>query len=139
MITICKKCRAALNETLEQCADCGTPNPWFADLYGVGLNPWSAQSIKDSQLGKSLASLGAIDLCLTLGGLMSLMGTPWAALPLVIRLMYSGAALFAAGNLTLALRFDLASPAQRLLARVLIAANCIWVVFFLWLGRTSRL
>jgi hypothetical protein len=70
---------------------------------------------------------------------MNVMGTPWAALPLVTRLMYSGAAVFAAGNLTLALRFDLGSPAQKLLARVLIAANCIWVVFFLWLGRTSRL
>jgi predicted amidophosphoribosyltransferase len=37
MITICKNCGAALDETVQTCPDCGNPNPYAEGPFEAGL------------------------------------------------------------------------------------------------------
>src|ERR1700687_818437 len=94
MITICKNCRAALDETVEKCPDCGFPNPWFDERLRsaspngrFGLSGVLSALFRDNaHVQRTLLLLGAVHWWFFLISLLRLTVTPWSQNPVSTRL-----------------------------------------------------
>ena len=119
MITVCKNCRSALDETMETCRDCGLPNPWFDQgATSEVANP-------GSHLERTLLVLGALYVSFAPLALLILSVTPWSRLPVTTRLFYPGSFILGLGDLAVAMYCDLERPMWRRLAKGLVVVNLL--------------
>ena len=147
MITVCKNCGAALDETVEICRDCGLPNPWFdhalesASPNGrLGLSGMLIALFRDnSHIERTLLILGAIDLSFSLIALLSLAATPWSKNPVTTRVGDVGLLVLGVGDLALAIYADLERPVWRALAQGFAAVNILGFLLLMVLDRAGRL
>ena len=136
MITVCKQCGAALDETRRVCPDCGGPNPW-ADpdpeaILGGRTTVGSLGALfglsDDVRLERTLLLLGACCLSIALIFLLTLTATPWWELSLRERCLFVGLWFFGVADVALAVYGKLDEPNWRRLAVGLIAATLIGVL-----------
>lgn len=133
MITFCKKCGGALDETVETCPDCGLLNPWFDQASESvqqdgrsGLSGMLFGLFRDnSHVERTLLFLGAIDLSFLLIAFLSLTATPWSKNPVSTRISDVGLLVLGVGDLALAFYSDLERPVWRALAKGFAAVNIL--------------
>jgi hypothetical protein len=146
MITFCKNCGAALDETMETCRDCGSPNPWASESVPkqggrFGLSGMLIGLFRDnSHVERTLLILGGLDLSFALISFLTLLGgTPWSKLPVPTRLGDVGVLVLGVGDLALAFRADLNRPVWRALAKGIVAVNLLGFMLMLALNRAGKL
>ena len=82
MITICKNCGAAVDETMQTCPDCGNPNPWAQPAF----DPWpSSEADPQQYLERGLFITGGISLVVSFWSVFSLAFDPWSELPTFVK------------------------------------------------------
>lgn len=136
MITVCKQCGAALDETRPVCPDCGGPNPWAdPDPEAIlgGRSPAGSLSVlfglsDDVRLERTLLVLGACCLSIGLVAFMSLTATPWWELALKEQCLFAGLWFFGVADVLLAVYGTLDEPNWRRLAVGLIGATLVGVL-----------
>ena len=148
MITVCKNCGSALDETMQTCRDCGWPNPWcdqdsksvVANYGRVGPIGVLLALLRDnSHLERMLLVLGALYLSFAPITLLAFSVTPWSRMPVTTRLFDAGSFILGLGDLALAIYGDLERPMWRGLARGLVLVNLLGFELFRELDRAGRL
>jgi hypothetical protein len=128
VITVCKNCGAALNETVETCPDCGVPNSWYDE---ASKNPrgWGDMLFglfgKNAPIERSLLLLGVLDLFVALVGLFSDAFVSSPGDPIDFQAHEVGAAVLGVGGLALAFYSDLERPLWRAIAKGIVAVNVL--------------
>jgi hypothetical protein len=144
MITFCKNCGGALDETMTTCRDCGLPNPHadqdpdtvLPQYARSGLLPTLLGLARDtSHLEHTLLTLGALDFPFALLWFMGISVTSWAHTPPSTRLLAVGSLVLGIGNVALAAQADLERPVWRVVARGAVALNLIGFAVLMLLDR----
>jgi hypothetical protein len=139
MITFCKKCGSALDETVESCRDCGMANPYWSQGSDSALQDGSYGLFSDnSHLMRAILSLGALYLCFGVFMLM-ILGATWSQIPVLTRLCYIGAFVLGVGDVALALYSDPEKPRWRPLAQGILVLNLLGFGLLIVLDRAGIL
>jgi hypothetical protein len=148
MITFCKNCGAALDETMATCRDCGMPNPYGEQDPETVLPQYARFGLvrtligfarNNSHLERTLLTLGAIDLPFAMIWLMGISATPWAQIPPSSPPLAVGSFVLGIGNVVLAIQADLERPVWRAVARGAVALNLVGLTLLVWLDRVGLL
>jgi hypothetical protein len=140
MITFCKKCGSALDETVESCRDCGMANPYWSQGSDGALQDDSFGLFSDnSHLARGLLGVGALYLSFAVIMLLILGVTPWSGIPVLTRVCYIGAFVLGVGDVALVLYSDPEKPGWRPLAQGILVLNLLGFGLLIVLDRAGIL
>jgi hypothetical protein len=138
MITFCKNCGAAFDETTEACLDCGTPNPYFDQNSKNAFQRSPGGTLielfrNNLNLERTLLGFGALNVAFGVAGMLTLLTLPWSETPPVTRVLETICPVVGVGSLALAFRADLLEkrPMWRILVRVILILGTVLIVSLL--------